>query len=68
MTAWTATSEKRYLHRILNRLHSPGNPGRFTSVVISQPDSLLLALQICRGANRACQSRIFENLYKLPDC
>lgn len=31
-------------------------------------NSLLLALQICRGANRACQSRIFENLYKLPDC
>ncbi len=39
-----------------------------SSVVISRPDSLLLALQICRGANRACQSRIFENLYKLPDC
>ncbi|MCF7423557.1 plasmid pRiA4b ORF-3 family protein [Escherichia coli] len=26
MTAWTVTSEKRHLHRILNRLGFPDNP------------------------------------------
>ncbi|QGY15906.1 hypothetical protein F6P94_08235 [Escherichia coli] len=34
MTAWTATSEKRYLHRILNRLD------RFNSVFIKHDRSL----------------------------
>ncbi|MDT1451859.1 hypothetical protein RNN19_24695, partial [Escherichia coli] len=36
VTAWTATSEKRYLHRILNRLIQQGITGKELSIFSSR--------------------------------